>query len=84
MSFRPENVKDRLREQPFRPLRVVTSTDQTYDIYHPDMVMVGLRFLLIGTPSDDNPAFPDLFTRVALMHVTELRDLPALATASGE
>ena len=83
MSFTPDNVRDRLRVQPFVPLRIVTTTDQTYDIYHPDMVMVGIRFVMVGTPSTENPAYADLFARVAIMHITEMRDLPRLATFNG-
>ena len=78
MSFTPETIKERLRGPQFVPFRLVTTTNQNYDIYHPDMVFVGLRLLIVGTPSNENPAFPDSFTRIALMHITELRDLPAL------
>jgi hypothetical protein len=76
MLFTPDQVKARLREQPFVPVQIVTTTGQTYDIYHPDLVLVTLEYLMVGRPSANNPAFADLVTRVALAHVTELRDLP--------
>ncbi len=76
MIFTPDYVKTRLREQPFIPVQIVTTTGQTYDIYHPDLVLVTLEFLMVGRPSAQNPAVADLVTRVALAHVTELRDLP--------
>jgi len=77
MSFRPDAVKSRLREQPFVPFRIITTAGQTYDVYHPDLVLVAQRFLIVGTPSSSDPALADLVTRIALVHVTELRDLPA-------
>lgn len=87
MVFTPEYIQQRLRDQPFVPVRVVTSTGKTYDVYHPDLVYVGTSFLIIGTPSPSKPAFADLVTRVALFHVTELQDLPPVApppTANGQ
>lgn len=46
--FTATDFRDRVRQQPFMPFRVVTTTGQTYDIYHPDLVMVGTRDLAIG------------------------------------
>lgn len=77
MIFTPANIQARLRDKPFVPVRFVTTTGQTYDIYHPDMVMVGSTFLIVGTPVASNPTVFDAVTRVALVHITELRDLPA-------
>ena len=76
MIFTPESIQSRLRDRPFTPVRLVTTTGQTYDIYHPDLLMVGQQFLIIGLPSSQNPTVFDQVTRVALAHVTELRDLP--------
>ncbi len=79
MIFTPELVKDRLRGQPFTPVQIVTTTGQTYDIRHPDLVVVALDFLMIGLPSSKDPAIATgHFTRVALAHVAELRDLARL------
>ena len=75
--FTSDDVQTRLRERPFQPVRIITSTGQTYDVFHPDLVLVGRRFLIIGIPSGDNPSQAEMVTRVAMVHVTELRDLPA-------
>ncbi len=75
--FSADDIQARLRERPFTPIRIVTSTGQTYDIYHPDLVLIARRFLVIGMPSADNPSQAEQVTRVAVLHVTELRDLPA-------
>ncbi len=76
MIFTPDDIQTRLREQPFTPIRIVTTTGQVYDIYHPDLVLVARHFLIVGTPSPNRPTVADQVTRVALVHVTELRDLP--------
>lgn len=77
--FSPDDIQARLREQPFHPVRFVTSTGQTYDIYHPDLVIVAWRFVFIGLPSSDNPTQAEQVTRVAILHITEMQDLPAPA-----
>jgi len=80
MIFSPDDIQTRLHDRPFAPVRIVTTTNQTYDIFHPDLVLVGRRFLIIGTPSSENPTQADMVNRIALVHVSELRDL-ALPTA---
>ncbi len=75
--FTPEIIQTRLRGRPFVPLRVVLSTGQTYDVFHPDMAMVGHREMHIGIPSSTHPTLYHDVTRVALIHIAELRDLPS-------
>lgn len=78
MIFTAEDIQSRLRDKPFVPARIVTTAGQTYDIYHPDLVFVAYRFLIVGTPTPDQPALADAVTRVPLAQVSEIRDLPAL------
>lgn len=82
MIFTPEDVKARLRDKPFTPVQIATTTGETYDVYHPDLVFVAERFLIVGTPSSKNPTLADQVTRVALVHVAELRDLPKVTPLS--
>lgn len=81
--YRPQDIRDRLREQPFRPLRLVLTTGQTYDIDHPDLLWVTQRDVHVGLPNKDDPTLPDQTTRVAILHLVEMRDLVKPPTASG-
>ena len=74
--FTPDFIQARVRQHPFVPMRLVTTSGQSYDIYHPDLIMVGRRDLIIGTASAKHPTQYEQVTRVAILHVTELRDLP--------
>lgn len=74
--FRFEDILNRLREKPFRPLRIIASEGQRFDIFHPDLVFVGRHDLMIGFPGPDHPGVYDHVTRVALVHVVALEDLP--------
>jgi hypothetical protein len=74
------DVQERLREKPFRPFRIIVSEGLSFDIRHPDLVFVGRRDLMIGFPGPDNPTAYDRVTRVALVHVIALEDLPTPAS----
>ena len=80
--FRPDDILARLRQQPFRPLRLIVSEGLRYDIVHPDLVLVGQRDLMIGSPSANNPHVYDRMTRVAIVHLVGMEDLP-VATPPG-
>ena len=74
--FNAEIIQSRLCQAPFVPMRIIISSGQTFDVYHPDLVLVGVREIMIGMASKRNPAFYDQVTRVPLMHITALEDLP--------
>jgi len=81
--FTADDIQSRLRERPFVPVRVVTSSGQSYDVTHPELVLVGRRSLIIGTASNENPSQFESASRVAVLHVTDLQDIPRQGTASG-
>jgi hypothetical protein len=80
-----KQIKDRLRDQPFKPVRIIASEGQRFDVYHPDLMFVGERDIMVRFPSDSEPSLYDRVTRVALVHIVGLEDLPPRATsANGE
>ena len=74
--FTYQEVQSRLREKPFRPFRIVVSEGQEFEIRHPDLVLVGVNDLMIGFASPEHPGAYNRVTRVALLHVVSLEDLP--------
>ncbi len=81
--YRADDIQARLRQKPFQPFRIIASEGLRYDIRHPNLVFVGIRDLMIGFPAPENPTVYDQVTRVALVHIVALEDLPAPA-ASGD
>lgn len=77
--FRAEVIQARLRERPFRPLRLIASEGLRYDIHHPDLVFVGQRDLMIGFPASENPTIYDRVVRIAIVHLVGIEDLPVSA-----
>jgi len=78
--FTTKDIQERLREKPFRPMRIVVSEGLRYDVRHPDLVFVGNRDIMIGFPGPENPTAYDRVTRVALVHIVALEDLPVLTS----
>ena len=81
--FTPNDIQARIRSTPFVPLRIITSAGQTFDVYHPDLVLVGRRDMIVGIASGDDPVHYDQLTRIALMHITALEDLPVPSSPTG-
>lgn len=80
--FTAEEIRERVREIPFTPLRIFTSSGQSYDITHPELVFYGRRALHIGVASNDNPSIFETATRVAIMHITDLQEVPKQTSAT--
>ena len=84
--FNAEYFLTRLREQPFVPFRIITSSGQEYDVLHPDLVLVGKGRLIVGAASNDNPRTFETSSNVSMLHITDLQDLvmPAMAGSNGK
>jgi hypothetical protein len=53
--FTADHIYERMQDRPFKPLRIITSSGEGYDVYHPELVVVGERFLFVGMASSRNP-----------------------------
>ena len=81
--FTADDIHARVRQTPFVPVRIVTSSGDTFDVYHPDLIMVGRRDIMVGMASMRHPRQYERVTRIAIMHVTALEDLPVPTPPSG-
>lgn len=64
------------RRQPFEPFRVILTTGATYDIPHPDLIMVGQRSAIIGLTNGPNGSVYQRTIKVDLLHVVGVQELP--------
>jgi hypothetical protein len=65
-----------IRRRPFEPFRIQVSDGTTYDVRHPELVMVGLGSLVIGVPAagQELPVYQRAET-ISLQHVVKLLPL---------
>jgi hypothetical protein len=77
-----EDVQEVARRQPFEPFRVILTTGATYDIRHPDLIMVGRRAAIIGITNDPGGTAFDRTVKVDLFHVVGIEELPTPPASS--
>ena len=53
--MRPEDVREFLRRQPFRPFRLTLTDGRTYDVMHPELAMVGRSWVEVGLARPGDP-----------------------------
>jgi len=80
--MRRDEVVNAVRAQPFRPFRLHIADGTTYDVRHPEMLMVTRNAVVVGIldqPENGNsgPAYPPIerSTTVDLFHVTQIEEL---------
>jgi hypothetical protein len=71
------DVDARFKQRPFVPVRLVTSSGESYEIMHPELVLVGQREVVIGIGTTDHPQNHDRLARISLLHISALEDMPA-------
>jgi hypothetical protein len=74
------DLLQRVRSRPFEPFRIVTTDGTSYDIRHPDFVMVGLGSVVVGYPDVNNPQLYARTHQVSLRHIVRLEPIDHPAT----
>jgi len=77
-----DELREAARRQPFEPFRLILTTGATYEIRHPDLIMVGRRSAIIGVTKDPEGTAYDRTIRVDLLHVVGIEDLPLSPSSS--
>ncbi len=82
--MRREDIRELTRAVPFQPFRVYISTGETFDIYHPDLIVATTGAAHIAYPSPETrPDNPDQVRIVSLYHIQKIEPLPAPAAPPG-
>lgn len=76
--MRAEDFLDFIRHRPFLPFRIFTTDGRTYDVYHPDQVIVLRSRVIIGVGGDGSIA--EHAEHVALLHVVRLQEIEGQRT----
>ncbi len=71
----PEELRDALKQQPFESFRLVMTDGGSFEIRHPDLLLVGQRSAVVGLVSDDAQEFYDRTVKVDLQHIIRLEPL---------
>lgn len=80
--MRPEELLERLRRRPFIPLRLHMPDGQTYDIRHPDNVLVLRTRVDIGVMPEPGTGVLARVEYCSLLHIVRVEELQT-ASSSG-
>ncbi len=76
--MRPDDIHEFTRRRPFLPYRIYTTDGHSYDIRHPDQLIVLRSRVIIGVGSENG--VPDHAEHVALIHIVRLEELETAST----
>jgi hypothetical protein len=76
----PEELRDAVKQQPFEPFRVVMTDGGSFEIRHPDLLLVGQKSAVVGLVSDYTQEFYDRTVKVDLAHIVRLEPLGTRAS----
>lgn len=73
--MRPEEFRELLSARPFVPLRIHMSDGKTFDILHPEFVLVLRGRVDIGIPADTGLGIMDRVEHCSLLHIVRVEPL---------
>ena len=80
--MRADELTELLRVRPFTPLRIHMTDGQSYDIRHPDMVLVLRQRVDIGMQPDPTTGVLERVEHCSLLHIVRVEQLPPSAPAT--
>ena len=78
--MRPEDLIELVRRRPFGPFRIHITDGNTYDIRHPDQIIVLRSRAVLGVGGDNGVA--DHLEHIALVHVVRVEELAETTSES--
>jgi hypothetical protein len=79
--MRAEELMELLGARPFVPLRIHMTDGQTYDIRHPERVLVLRHRAVIGLQPDPSSGVLERAAHCSLLHIVRVEELPPTTPA---
>jgi hypothetical protein len=81
--MRLEELKELLNVKPLVPLRIHMTDGRTFDISHPDRVLVLRGRVDIGAQPDPNSEILERVEHCSLLHIARVEELPPVPRPGG-
>jgi len=75
--MRANDLLELVRRQPFGPFRIHVKDGTTYEVRHPDQIIVLRSRAVLAAGEDDT--VPDRLEHVSLVHIERIEELPTFA-----
>ena len=82
----PQPLFEAVQQKPFRPFRLFTTDGASYDVRHPEMLMVApaAGYAIVGMPAAAGPALAiERHAVVDLEHIVRLEPITQAAATTG-
>jgi hypothetical protein len=76
----PEDFMRLLRTRPFIPLRIHKTDGTTFDIRHPEQVLVFRSHIYIGLEPDPETGVLEKGERCSLLHIVRIEELQSVTS----
>jgi hypothetical protein len=73
--MRAEEFSEILWQRPFVPLRIHLTDGTTYEIRHPEMIIVSRSRIDIGIPAEPSKRIAERIDHFSLLHVVRVEEL---------
>jgi hypothetical protein len=73
--MRAEELAQLIRRKPFQPLRLHLTSGQTYDIRHPEFIIIQRQSAEVGVDPDPNTGVVDRVEYISLLHVVRAHNI---------
>ncbi len=77
--MRPDELMELIRKQPYVPLRIHLTDGRTYDINHPDQIIVLKGRIDVGVEPDPKSGVVDRVEHCSLLHVVRIEELHSIS-----
>ncbi len=83
--MRPDDIREFLTREPFRPFRLTLFDGRTHDVQHPELALVGRSTVTIGLLRPDDPeGDASRFITISLLHILQVEaGAPGLGVVRG-
>ncbi|MFM7150240.1 MAG: hypothetical protein ACKO23_10400 [Gemmataceae bacterium] len=81
--MRAEELTELLRARPFKPLRIHLTDGKSFDIYHPDLVLVLRQRVDIGLQPDPATGVLERVEHCSLLDIVRVERLSPAAVSAG-
>ena len=75
--MKPEDIRELLEANPFKPIRIHLSDGKAFDLTHPDMVIVSRSKIILGVPNEPGSRIADRVGHCSLLHIVRLEEMQA-------
>jgi len=73
--MRPEDLLEIIKRRPFQPYRFTFTGGDTYDLTHPEMMIVARSYAMFGTPSSEDERIAETCLYMSLLHIVKVEPL---------